>query len=249
MLTCYTLLAFVLPLVVLPISATGSPISTAGDLIFVVPLLGLATVMLALAALDSGASFGAMGSQRGMSVHALMEPVFIVAFGALAVRWHTTNLAEVSLLHHDLGINLLVAHPMNLLIVAGLLTVMLAETGRMPFDDPTTHLELTMYERAAHVEYGGIDFAFLQWAESLRLLVFGLLVMNLIWSPPVIGQDDALAGLLGGGISLLTKAIVGGVILAVIEQSFVKFAQRDLWRVASGALLLVTIAVLINTFS
>src|SRR5262249_49118559 len=159
---------------VVPLLTTASPLDPAADLFAVVGLLALGTATLALAALDTGTAFGGMGASREITILALVEPTILVAVFALSARVGSTNLAAIvaAPLHSPLR----VASPASLLAAAALAIVVVAETGRLPVDNPATHLELTMIHEAMVLEYAGADLALVEWASSIRLTVLlGLL--------------------------------------------------------------------------
>ena len=139
-----------------------------------VALLALGTVALALAALDTGTAFGGMGASREMTIMALVEPTILLSVFALSVRVGSTNLAAiVSATLHD---PLRVVSPASLLAAVALAVVTVAETGRLPVDNPATHLELTMIHEAMVLEYAGPTSPWSSWASAMRLSVLlGLL--------------------------------------------------------------------------
>ena len=159
-----------------PALAVERPFDGVGDLLVVVYLLLLATVFLALAGLDPGSAFGGMGSSREMTVAALAEPTVALAIFALALSAGSTNLGQI--VARTLADPAAALSPGHLLAFAALFVVMLAESGRLPVDNPATHLELTMIHEAMVLEYSGRDLALLEWAAALKLLVFFTLMAN-----------------------------------------------------------------------
>ncbi len=187
-----------------PILAVPLPFDTVGDLIVVVYLLLLGTFFLALAGLDPGSAFGGMGSSREMTVAALAEPTVALAVFALALSAGSTNLGQiVARTMADPGAAL---SPGHLLAFGALFVVMLAETGRLPVDNPATHLELTMIHEAMVLEYSGRYLALIEWAAALKLLVFFALLGNLFvpWGVAVALTPAALAVAVA---SLLAKLV------------------------------------------
>jgi formate hydrogenlyase subunit 4 len=125
---------------VAPFLTTSSPLDPVADLFAVVALLSLGTVALALAGIDTGTAFGGMGASREMTIIALVEPTLLVAIFALSVRVGSTNLgAIVTSTLHDPG---RVISPVSLLALVALAVAIIAEAGRLPVDNPSTHLEL-----------------------------------------------------------------------------------------------------------
>src|SRR5215813_5842576 len=160
-----------------PLVAAPLPFDAVGDLLMVVYLMLLGTFFLALAGLDPGTAFGGMGASREMTVAAIAEPTIALAIFGLAVGAGSTNLGQIvaqTLTHPGVVIN-----PGHLLGFAALFIVMIAETGRMPVDNPSTHLELTMIHEAMILEYSGRYLALIEWAAALKLLIFFSLLSNL----------------------------------------------------------------------
>ena len=147
-----------------PILAVPLPFDGVGDLLVVVYLLLLGTFFLALAGLDPGSPFGGMGASREMTVAALAEPTVALAIFALALSAGSTNLGQiVARTMTSPGASL---SPGHLLAFGALFIVTLAETGRLPIDNPATHLELTMIHEAMVLEYSGRYLALIEWAAA-----------------------------------------------------------------------------------
>ncbi len=147
-----------------------------GDLLTVVYLLAIGTFFLALAGIDTGSAFGGFASSREMTVSALAEGGLIFSFFILALVSGSTNLFTIA----D---SIIVANISSLqpVILAGLgyFIVLLAESGRYPFDNPATHLELTMIHEAMILEYSGRRLALMEWAAANKLFIFMTLGANL----------------------------------------------------------------------
>ena len=202
--------------VLLPILAVPLPLDSVGDLLVVVYLLLLGTFFLALAGLDPGSAFGGMGSSREMTVAALAEPTIAMAMFALALGAGSTNLGQI--VSRALERPAEAVSPGYLLAFTALFIVTLAETGRLPVDNPGTHLELTMIHEAMVLEYSGRYLALIQWAGALKLLIFFSLLANLFvpWG--------VTASLGAGG--LLLAALIYGAKLAVLAAVVAVFETR-----------------------
>jgi len=179
---CYVLAGTLIPMVFM--NKSWSAGSTwlglpGGDLILLVYLLGLATFAMGLGGMDSGAPFGHMGSSRSMFVHVIVEPGLILSLAALALYWHTTDLVSIVIQTQELGLGGVLAHPALILVGFSLVILVLAESGRLPFDNPSTHLELTMSEHAVGIEYAGRHWAAVKTAEMLKMLLLLTLLINL----------------------------------------------------------------------
>lgn len=231
--------------VVVPFVTTASAVDPVADLFAVVALLALGTVALALAGLDTGTAFGGMGASREMTVIALVEPTMLVAIFALSVRAESTNLAAIvdSTLHDPLR----VVSPASLLAAAALIVVIVAETGRLPVDNPSTHLELTMVHEAMVLEYAGPDLALVELASAMRLTVFLGLLANLFlpWGIATAATPLALAV---GVLALLVKVAVLGAVLAAGEVFLAKLRLFRVPELLAGSFVLALLAVAASYF-
>jgi formate hydrogenlyase subunit 4 len=208
-----------------PIIAVPLPFDGVGDLLVVVYLLLLGTFFLSLAGLDPGSPFGGMGASREMTVAALAEPTVALAIFALALSAGSTNLGQiVARTMSDPGA---AVSPGHLLAFGALFIVTLAETGRLPVDNPATHLELTMIHEAMILEYSGRYLALLEWAAAVKLLILFSLLGNLFVP---VGLSMALTPTTLGiaVVSLLVKFAVLAGAVAVLET---RIAKLRLFRV------------------
>ena len=223
-----------------PVLAVPSPVDAVGDLIVVVYLLLLGTFFLALAALDPGSAFGGMGASREMTVAALAEPTIALAIFSLALQAGSTNLGQiVARAMADPGA---VLSPGYLLAFGALFVVTLAETGRLPVDNPATHLELTMIHEAMVLEYSGRYLALVEWAAALKLLVFLMLLANLFvpWGVAVVLTPGALALAL---VCLLAKLFILATVIAVFETRVAKLRLFRVPELLSVSFVLALLAI------
>ena len=220
-----------------PLIATNLPTAAIADVIVLAGLLALARFFLALAGMDVGTAFGGMGASREMFVSALAEPAMLVAVFTLAMTAHSTNLASV--VDYQL-VNVNVIRPSYLFALAGLILVAVAETGRIPVDNPATHLELTMIHEAMILEYSGRHLALMEWAAQLKLLLYGTLLAN-IFLPWGIAQQLDLLSLVTGLIVVTIKLAILGAVLAVSETVL---AKMRLFRVPAFLNLALLLALL-----
>lgn len=229
-----------------PLFTTGSPLDSSIDLFAVVGLLFIGTVALALAGLDTGTAFGGMGASRELTVAALVEPTILLAVFALSIPAGSTNLAAiVSVTAHDPGH---VVSPAGLLAFVALAMVILAETGRLPVDNPSTHLELTMLHEAMVLEYAGPRLAIVEWASGMRLTVLLALLANL-FLPWGIGSAHAgVLGVLLGIGALVVKIAVLATVLAVGEVFMAKLRLFRVPELLAGSFLLALLAVTASYF-
>jgi formate hydrogenlyase subunit 4 len=202
-----------LVLLILPLGRVPSAVAFPGDLILLAYLLVLGRFFTVLAALDTGSSFEGMGASRELQFAVFAEPALLVGLGALA-RW--TNASSLSGMFADLspafwGDSL----PLLVLLACAFLVLYLTENCRIPVDDPTTHLELTMIHEVMVLDHGAVDFGFIQWAAAMKLWVLGILLVGLVL-PGASGWRglDALAGVVG----LLGVAVLTGVIESIMAR-------------------------------
>jgi formate hydrogenlyase subunit 4 len=208
-----------------PLVTVHLPFDGVGDVLVVVYLLLLATFFLALAGLDPGSAFGGMGASRDVTVAALAEPTIALAIFSLALTAGSTNLGRI--ISRTLAEPSVALSPGHLLAFTALFVVTLAETGRLPVDNPATHLELTMIHEAMVLEYSGRYLALIEWAAATKLLVFFALLANL-FVPWGVAADITPAAMALGVVTLLAKLLVLAGTVAVLET---RVAKLRLFRV------------------
>jgi formate hydrogenlyase subunit 4 len=224
----------------LPSLSVALPLDWAGDLFVVVYLLLLGTFFLSLAGLDPGSAFGGMGASRAMTVAALAEPTVALAIFALAVGAGSTNLGQI--VARTLAMPTATISPGHVLAFAALIIVMLAEAGRLPVDNPATHLELTMIHEAMVLEYSGRYLALVEWAAALKLFVFFTLLGNL-FVPWGIATAPTPAALLGAAGALLVKLFILAASVAVLETRVAKLRLFRVPELLSASFVLSLLAV------
>lgn len=216
-----------------PVFVSRTPLNFAGNIIALVYLLALGTFFLILAGLDTGSAFGGMGSSREAIVASLTEPAMIMSIFAIALTAGSTNLSTI--VHKTALLQGIVTDPSpHLMALAALFIVAIAETGRVPVDNPATHLELTMIHEAMVLEYSGRYLALVEWASGLKLLVFLTLIVN-IFAPWGIATSPTPATVALGLAAYLVKVSGLAVAIAVLESMFAKlrlFRVTDLLGVA-----------------
>jgi formate hydrogenlyase subunit 4 len=231
---------------VTPLVTTASPLAGVADLFAVVALLALGSVALALGALDTGTAFGGMGASREMTVLALVEPTILMSVFALSVRVGSTNLGAI--VTHTAEDPVAVVSPVSLLAAAALAIVTIAETGRIPVDNPATHLELTMIHEAMVLEYAGPDLALIEWASAARLGVLLGLLASLFapWGIATVGAGPAAVAL--AALILVIKVAVLGALLAAGEVFMAKLRLFRVPELLAGSFLMALLAVAASFF-
>jgi formate hydrogenlyase subunit 4 len=225
---------------VVPFVTTATVLDPVSDLFAVVALLTLGTVALALAGIDTGTAFGGMGASREVTIVALVEPTLRVAIFALSVPVGSTNLGAI--VTSTLDDPAQVLSPVSLLAAAALVVVIIAETGRLPVDNPSTHLELTMVHEAMILEYSGPDLAMVELAASMRLTLFLGLLANLFlpWGIAT-GANPLLIGV--GVVAFVGKVALLGGVLAAAEVFLAKLRLFRVPELLAGSFVMGLLAV------
>jgi len=240
--TPYLLVAtMLLSALLVPLLTTQTPLGFIGNIIVLMYLFLLGTFFLALAGLDAGSAFGGMGSSREMAIAALAEPTVMIAIFAIALRAGNTGLDEI--VRRGASDPLLLLNPGHLLAFIAFFIVALAETGRLPVDNPATHLELTMIHEAMILEYSGRHLALIEWAAGMKLLIFLALLSNLFfpWGVALAVTPFALAVAF---VMLAAKVGALAVGIAALETAVARLRLFRLPALLSGSFALALLAVI-----
>jgi len=225
-----------------PTFATGLVFSYAADLIAIVALLGSARFMLALAGMDVGTSFGGIGSSREMMIASLAEPAMLMVVFTLSLLAGSTQLSFIAATMQSPEVGLRVS--LALALVA-LVMVAIAENGRIPVDNPATHLELTMVHEAMILEYSGRHLAVIEAASYLKLLLY-VSVIGCMFFPWGLAQSGQGAGAYLGGMAVyVLKLAASGFALAVFETAIAKMRVFRYSDFLGAALMLGLLATLL----
>ena len=226
----------------IPMISAEAPLSLFGGVLAVVYLLGLGRFFLALGGLDTGSSFGGLGSSREMTISALAEPAMMLAIFTVALSANSTNLSEVA--RSAIGQSWRFLAPSQILAFAALFIVLIAETGRIPVDNPATHLELTMIHEAMILEYSGPYLALIEWGASIKQLILMTLLINTFYPFGLSTELTPLSIAIGCG-SYLFKLVLLSSLIVLVETTNAKmrlFRVPELLAVAFilGALSLIS---------
>jgi formate hydrogenlyase subunit 4 len=225
-----------------PTFASGLMFSWTADLIAIIALLGSARFFLALAGLDVGTSFGGIGSSREVMIASLAEPAMLLIVFTLALVAGSTQLSTVAefMASPEVGLRVSVG-----LAMIALIMVAIAENGRIPVDNPATHLELTMVHEAMVLEYSGRHLAMIELAGSMKLLLYLSLLACLFLPWGLAAADMGLGGHAVGLASYLGKLGGGAIALAVFEMVVAKMRVFRVSEFLSAALMLGLLATLL----
>jgi len=213
----------------MPLGPAGSALSFRGDVLLLIYLLALARFCTAWAAMETGSAFEGMGAAREVSYAVLAEAAIIAAVLSLIV--HTGSVSLITMLAPSAGAG-------AALLAAGLFTVLLAENCRVPFDEPNTHLELTMIHEAMVLDHSGPPLAAILHGASVKLLLFAVLLVQAVLP---IGEMTPLAaaGALAAGVLLVTISV------GLVESLLARLAFRRVPLLLTTAFLLCVFALLV----
>jgi formate hydrogenlyase subunit 4 len=227
---------------IIPTLSTDLPLAPAADAIALVGLFALARVFISLAAMDIGTAFGTMGARREMLIGFLAEPALLMVLFSASLISKSTSLTTIveTLAHREF-----VIYPGLALAAVAFIMVSLAENARVPVDNPTTHLELTMIHEALILEYSGRHLALLEWAASLKLFAYSCIGMAL-FLPWGVAEAHAPLAMLLALPALVFKLAVGGCLLAVLETISAKMRIFRVPEFLATAFLLAVIGLLVH---
>lgn len=228
----------------IPLVSADAPLSMFGGVLAVIYLLGLGRFFLALGGLDAGTPFGGLGSSREMTLSALAEPAMMLAIFTVALTAGSTNLSVVA--HSAIGQSWGFFAPAQMLAFAAMFIVLIAETGRIPVDNPATHLELTMIHEAMILEYSGPYLALIEWGASIKQLILMSLLVN-TFLPFGLSTHWELASLSIGLFTFLAKVLVLSIAVVIVETTNAKMRLFRVPELLSVAFVLAALA-LISTF-
>jgi formate hydrogenlyase subunit 4 len=216
---------------IVPTLSTDLPLSPAADAIALVGLFALA-----------GTAFGTLGARREMLVGFLAEPALLMVLFSASLITQSTLLTSIvaTLSHRELAI-----YPSLAFAGIAFTMVSLAENARLPVDNPTTHLELTMIHEALILEYSGRHLALMEWAASLKLFAYSCIGVALFipWGIAEAGNPTALLFAIP---ALFVKLLVGGAVLAIVETSNAKMRIFRVPEFLATAFLLAVIGMLVH---
>jgi formate hydrogenlyase subunit 4 len=227
-----------------PVLSTRPGLGFAGDLVMTVALFAAMRALLALLALEAGTTFGGMAASRHLALSALAEPALMMAVFTLAIAAHSTDLARISaaiVATPNAWIS-----PSHLLALTAMWIVVVSETGRVPVDNPVTHLELTMIHEGMTLDVSGHHLALLEWAAAVRQLVLLTLVANLFlpWGIATTLAPGALAIALA---AWLGKLLAFAIVVAITESATAKMRLFRVPEFLGMAFLLALLALASDT--
>ncbi len=225
---------------IIPIISMDLPLSATADVIALVALFAIARFFTALAGMDIGTAFGGMGSSREMMIASLAEPAMLMAVFAVSLVGKSTSLSQMAFVISQ-GHSLL--RPSLVFALLAFILIALAETGRVPVDNPATHLELTMIHEAMILEYSGRHLALIEWAGMMKLFLFTVLGIASFFPRGIAPADDATAILVAFPV-LLVKLGVVGFGLVLVETGLAKMRVFRVTEFLGSAFLFATLGMM-----
>jgi formate hydrogenlyase subunit 4 len=229
------LAAVVVALALAPAGGVAAPLAFPGDFLLLVYLLAAARFATALAALDTGSAFEGMGASRSLAFGATAELALLLALASLVRTTGAWSLSEIAAALAAAGFAGAVG---SLVLVAiALFGILLVENSRIPFDDPTTHLELTMIHEAMVLDHGGPELAAIEWKAMLELWLFAGLLATLV--APATGSAAADA-------ALHAAAVLGvGVLVGLVESAMARLPLLRVPQMLLGIALLALVSIVL----
>ena len=223
-------------LMIVPIPLLGSLINFPGDFVLFSYTLALAKFFIVLAAMDTGSSFEGMGASREVTFSTITETAFFIVIGSLALLTNRTSFAEIfTILNVTVGYTALV----KILLVISLFIMLLTEGSRVPVDDPTTHLELTMIHEVMILDYSGPDLGFMLYSAGLKMVVFAVLIANLL----VPANLQLIPALILFGVALVLIFMLIGMIESLIARSRMSHVPQFIFLMTAFSLIAFAVVI------
>ena len=221
-----------------PVITTRVGFSHMADVIALIYILGLGIFFLALAGLDAGTAFGGEGSSREMTVHVLVEPMLMLTIFTAAISSGSTNLVKIT------GLQGAIYTPSHVLALFAFIVAVIAETGRIPVDNPDTHLELTMIHEGMLLEYSGRYLALMEWAHYIKQMLLFTLAIDIFFPVGIATTTETGMLIISSGIYAL-KILFMCFLMALIESTRAKMRFFQLPSLLGSAFVLALLSLLI----
>lgn len=203
----------------IPIFVVSPPFGLEGDIILIIGLFGLSRFFLLLSGLDVSSAFGGIGTSREMMISSLIEPALFLVLFIVAVTYGTTNIdtimSQATESTKSISASLLFS-------LFGFFIIVMAETGKIPFDNPATHLELTMVHEAMVLEFSGKNLALIELSQSIKQLLLISLLIN-FFIPWGLSTSFSISEMIIGLLVFLLKILTLCVLIAYIESKVAKW--------------------------
>ena len=234
-----TLATVVLAAAMVPLDGQASLLRFSGDAIAFAYLLGLGRFLLVLAAMDTGSSFEGMGASREVTFASVVEVGLFLSLAALSIATH--DLSLTGMFGRGLAVRWSGELPPLVLVAVSLFGMLLAESSRVPVDDPATHLELTMVHEVMVLDHSGPDLALILYGSALKMTVFGALIVGVLIPRAALSPGVSIAVLIGG---VLAIGVAVGVIESVMAR--LRLPRVPLYIAGGSALALFSLILLLR---
>ncbi|MDA8169213.1 MAG: NADH-quinone oxidoreductase subunit H [Nitrospiraceae bacterium] len=231
-----TFLSVLAASMMVPVISVKGTIFGMGDIIALLYTLALGRFFMVLAGLDAGTAFGGEGSSREATVAILVEPMMMLAIFSTAIAGGSTSLSKLALsvdIFHS---------PAHVLALAAFFVALIAETGRIPVDNPDTHLELTMIHEGMLLEYSGRYLALMEWAHYMKQMLLFTVAIDLFFSYGIAGGGHGFAAL--SPLYYALKLLFLAAAMAVAESSRAKLRFFQLPSLLGGAFVLSLLSII-----
>ncbi len=222
---------------IVPVVTTRSGLGVMGDVIALIYILALGRFFMALAGLDAGTAFGGEGSSREMTVAVLVEPMMMLSVFTAAISAGSTNVARIAQVQNVLY------SPSHILALSAFMTAIIAETGRIPVDNPDTHLELTMIHEGMILEYSGRYLALMEWAHYMKQMLLFTIAVD-IFFPLGVSNTAEITGLALSSAWYFLKMFLIAFLMAITESTRAKMRFFQLPSLLGGAFVLAFLSLL-----
>ncbi len=225
---------------IVPVVTTETSFGMMGDVIALIYIFGLGRFFMALAGLEAGTAFGGEGSSREMTVAILVEPMMMLSIFTAAIAAGSTNIAKIAATQN------IFYSPSHILALSAFMVAIIAETGRIPVDNPDTHLELTMIHEGMLLEYSGKYLALMEWAHYIKQMLLFTIAID-IFFPMGISNNTEFSGLLASFGIYAAKILVVAFLTAFAESARAKMRFFQLPSLLGGAFVLALLSLLMYT--
>ncbi|MBF0318636.1 MAG: NADH-quinone oxidoreductase subunit H [Nitrospirae bacterium] len=225
---------------VIPVISMNLFLAPSADIIVLIALFATARFFTALAGMDIGTAFGGMGSSREMMIASLAEPAILMSIFTVSLAGRSTSLLHIV---QTFSGGVLVFRPSIVFAAIAFVLVVIAEAGRIPVDNPATHLELTMVHEAMILEYSGRHLALMEWGAMLRFFLFVTLGIACFLPWGIAATDNVVEIAAAVFLMLIKLAVIGGVVV-LIETGLAKMRLFRLTEFLGAAFLMATLGVI-----
>jgi formate hydrogenlyase subunit 4 len=234
---CYLTVSAIVPI----ITSEPLPLAFLGDLIGGAFVLALAGFAISLAGLDTASPIGGLGASRASWISSLAEPAFILVFFTVGAVSASDNPYLMN--HAVAGSPYVIVLPTHLLGMVAFFLLVLVENGRIPIDNPSGSIEISMIEEGRVLEYSGRPYALIKWGSWMKLFLLSSIFMNVFVIPWGLGDATTIEGGLLGIVALIGKLAVCGLIIVIIDSSFAKLRLFRIAEFLGAAFLLALVGI------